>query len=142
MPGGAPNGRGARWVLCVGAGLVTTITLAGAWVRSAVLRDVRSAVPCPSLTPPVPPPASLRQAFLDLPVDGGTHTEVWLLPQNGDAWLARWNLVQQARSSIDLSTFILDDDLFGIALLAALLQRAEAGVHVRILLDGFGTDMS
>lgn len=46
------------------------------------------------------------------------------------------DLFARAHTSIDVSTFILGGDATGLAVLSALAERAEAGVRVRLLLDG------
>ncbi len=48
--------------------------------------------------------------------------------------------IDAARHSIHLQTYILDDDPVGRALLEALARRAEAGVEVRVLVDGLGSN--
>jgi putative cardiolipin synthase len=62
-----------------------------------------------------------------------------VLHDNAEAWAARWELITDARHQIDLSTFIYDNDVFGLALLGALTERAIAGVQIRLLLDGRGS---
>lgn len=47
--------------------------------------------------------------------------------------------ISQARSHIHLSTYIFNDDTIGQRLMALLLERAQAGVHVRVLYDAFGS---
>ncbi|MBI3899144.1 MAG: phospholipase D family protein [Gammaproteobacteria bacterium] len=49
---------------------------------------------------------SLRAAFESLPPTGGEHTALTLLPQNPDAWAARWRLLASAHESLDISYFI------------------------------------
>jgi len=55
-----------------------------------------------------------------------------------DALLAT---IEQAQRSIDLSTFILSNDDFGRNIVDRLTQKAQAGVRVRVLLDGLGRFM-
>jgi phosphatidylserine/phosphatidylglycerophosphate/cardiolipin synthase-like enzyme len=62
-----------------------------------------------------------------------------VIDDNARAWAARWELITDARRQIDLATFIYDQDVFGLALLGALTERASAGVQVRLLLDGRGS---
>jgi len=65
---------------------------------------------------------------------GGAHVE---LLSNGEETFARvLELFKGARTSIDVSTFILGRDATGQALIDALCERARAGVRVRLLLDG------
>jgi len=88
--------------------------------------------------PAVPRVTSTAQAFEKLeghPRVGGAV----ILDDNSAAWAARWEMVTDARRQIDLATFIYDQDIFGLALLGALTERASAGVQVRLLLDGRGS---
>ena len=48
-------------------------------------------------------------------------------------------LVRDARRSIHLTVFILGDDPVGHAIVDALVERARAGVRVRVLLDAVGS---
>jgi putative cardiolipin synthase len=86
----------------------------------------------------LPRASSTRDAFVHLHGDAG-RSGVVTLADNATAWAARWQLVTQATRRIDLGTFIYDDDVFGRALLGALLARAQAGVRVRLLVDGRGS---
>ena len=47
-------------------------------------------------------------------------------------------LITSAERSIDLCTFLLARDALGREIAARLMERARAGVKVRVLLDGFG----
>lgn len=91
---------------------------------------------------PVPPVGDLRAAFDALPSPDATSTDVYLLDDPVLAWTTRWRMITEARRTIDVAYFILDQDVFGVAFLGALLDRADHGLQVRILLDGLGTDMS
>jgi cardiolipin synthase C len=99
------------------------------------------AAACRTVTPqrpPLPKVTSTAQAFekLDGPeVIGGAV----VIDDNTQAWAARWELITDARRQIDLATFIYDNDVFGLALLGALTERASSGVQVRLLLDGRGS---
>ncbi|MCR5864364.1 phospholipase D-like domain-containing protein [Aquincola sp. J276] len=54
---------------------------------------------------------------------------------------ALWEVIDQARHSIDLCTFIIGRDAFGQAVVERLAARARAGVTVRLMLDGLGALM-
>jgi len=84
---------------------------------------------------------SLRQAFESLPADAH-RTALTLVVENTDAWATRWRLLASARDSIDISYFILREDLFGAAFLGHLLKKAREGVRIRLLFDAQGTVMS
>ncbi len=55
------------------------------------------------------------------------------------AFAARIYLVQEAQQTLDVQYYIWHNDLTGNALHAALLQAADRGVRVRILLDDLDT---
>ena len=58
------------------------------------------------------------------------------------ARLALFALIDSARERLEISTFILGRDAFGDALLERLAVRAQAGVRVRLLVDGVGSLMA
>jgi cardiolipin synthase C len=88
------------------------------------------------------PDMSLRAAFESLPPAGGARTGLTLLSGNTDAWAARWQMLANARESIDVSYFIVREDLFGAAFLGHLLHKAKQGVKIRLMFDSQGTLMS
>lgn len=105
--------------------------------------------PAPDATPPsvshlAPWKAgsTLRETYESLPEGGDARTELRLLMENHTAWVERWRLVGTARETLDLSSFIVKDDIFGMSLLGYLLVLAERGVNVRLSLDGQGTRMT
>ena len=55
-----------------------------------------------------------------------------------EALVALRSLIEGAQRSIDLCTFLLARDALGREVGELLMQRARAGVKVRVLLDGFG----
>ncbi|MHC5115802.1 MAG: phospholipase D-like domain-containing protein, partial [Planctomycetota bacterium] len=67
---------------------------------------------------------------------------VSILDIGEDALLARIHLVRAARESIDIQTFIWDDDEVGQVMFMELLEAARRGVKVRMILDQFGTYVS
>ena len=60
---------------------------------------------------------------------------VSLLNDSEAAMVARLSLIRAARSSIDVQTYIWDEDDAGQLVLDELLQAARRGVKVRILAD-------
>ena len=62
-----------------------------------------------------------------------------LLSEGTDAFAARFALVQQADKTIDIQYYIWHDDLTGKVLYNELLQAADRGVRVRLLLDDLDT---
>lgn len=63
-----------------------------------------------------------------------------LLPNSSEAFRARAELIRNAQSSIDLQYYIVRDGLSTRALVSELLQAADRGVRVRILLDDTTSD--
>ena len=55
-----------------------------------------------------------------------------------DSAAALFSIMSSAVSRLDICTFILGDDTFGREAIQRMLERANDGVEVRLLLDGFG----
>lgn len=119
--------------------------LAVAWVLGNLLLDVklgghnedRKETPLPA-----PAGTTLRDVFETFPRKGDTSSRIELLKSNTEAWAARWRLLAEARESLDVSYFILNQDVFGYSFLGHLLHKAREGVRMRVLLDALGTRMS
>ncbi len=83
-------------------------------------------------------PSPLRQlaskAFVESSPQQPRHYTV-ILDHGTDALLARINLIRSATTSIDLQTYIYQDDDSGRLVLEELLAAARRGVRVRFLLD-------
>ncbi|MCD8105617.1 MAG: phospholipase D family protein [Lachnospiraceae bacterium] len=60
-----------------------------------------------------------------------------VLSDNGEALEERICLISQAQEEIILSTFEIDADTSGKMVMSALMEAAERGVNVYILVDGF-----
>ena len=60
-----------------------------------------------------------------------------IISDNGEALGERIRLISQAKEEIMLSTFEFDADTSGKQVLAALIDAADRGVKVKILVDGF-----
>ncbi len=119
-------------VVVVGSVVVGSVVVA---VTAALLGGCRAVTP---QRPVIPHLSSTAQAFSSTSGQEALGGLV-VLPDNAEAWAARWELITDARERIDVSTFIYDNDVFGLALLGALTERAIAGVQVRLLLDGRGS---
>ncbi|MGY8686618.1 MAG: phospholipase D-like domain-containing protein [Verrucomicrobiales bacterium] len=63
---------------------------------------------------------------------------VGLLESGEDALLARLHLIEQAKRSIDIQTFIWVNDECGQLMARALIEAAKRGVKVRVLVDYVG----
>lgn len=58
-----------------------------------------------------------------------------ILDSGNDALVSRLNLIRSATTSIDLQTYIYDEDDAGRLVLDELIKAAQRGVKVRILMD-------
>jgi len=105
------------------------------------LRRARNRAALPA--PPVARDDSARElARLGQATTGlapATAAEVRLLVDGGAKYAALLEDVAAARTSIDLEYYIYLPDRTGTALRDALVERARAGVRVRLLLDAIGS---
>src|SRR5262249_20030916 len=64
------------------------------------------------------------------------------LLENGDGiFPAILSRIAEAKLSINFETYIFSDSVIGRQLAAALSERARSGVEVRVLVDGWGSDL-
>ena len=78
----------------------------------------------------------ISDADLDYPTDqSGFHT----LSDGVDALAARLLLAARAERSIDVQYYLIKNDIVGRAFILALLDAADRGVRVRVLLDDMFT---
>jgi putative cardiolipin synthase len=73
---------------------------------------------------------------------GPLDTAHWLLDRNQLALNARLALTDEAAETLDVQYFIWQDDATGHLLASRLLDAADRGVKVRLLLDDFGVASS
>jgi putative cardiolipin synthase len=64
------------------------------------------------------------------------------LVRGNDAFGARLSLIDLAERSIDAQYFLMKDDMAGLVFVGKLLQAADRGVHVRLLLDDVFTSVN
>ncbi len=81
--------------------------------------------------------AKIAQATTDLPPSSATSAQ--LLVDGAAKYSALLEAVAQAREHIHLEYYIYQPDRTGTALRDALIERARAGVNVRLLLDAVGS---
>lgn len=84
-------------------------------------------------------PASYKESFQAASLyssNPGTE-RVAYIDNNNDALLWRLHLIEQAKEEIILSTFDFKSDEAGKDIIAALMQAADRGVQVRVIVDGF-----
>lgn len=77
---------------------------------------------------------SLAQTSVPIEYEGA---RICVVDDNVDALYWRLRLIQSAKEEIILSTFDFQDDHSGQDMMSALLDAADRGVHIRILIDGF-----
>jgi len=65
----------------------------------------------------------------------GGPAKARLLSDGLDAWNSRMDMVENAKTSIDASYFIMEKDPFGYAFLGGLLKKQLEGVPVRVSTD-------
>jgi cardiolipin synthase C len=63
----------------------------------------------------------------------------YLLNDGLSAFVARVSLIETARTSLDLQYYIFSDDITGRIIISRLLEAADRGVRVRLLVDDLGT---
>ncbi|HNV72435.1 MAG TPA: phosphatidylserine/phosphatidylglycerophosphate/cardiolipin synthase family protein, partial [Candidatus Ozemobacteraceae bacterium] len=78
----------------------------------------------------------LAGVFASLPsTPEGDATRVRLLAGNEEAWYARWHLIENAKESLTITYFIIDQDIFGYSFLGLLRKKARQGVTIRLMVD-------
>lgn len=80
---------------------------------------------------------ALEEAITDAPLMAGN--KVTLLPDGASTYTAMLAAIGSATDSINMETYIIDDDVIGREFMAALHERQRAGVQVNLIYDGFGT---
>jgi cardiolipin synthase len=101
------------------------------------------AVPEPVADPPsraitVPLPKQL-QRYVRSQQRWRTNCEVTVLRDGGETYPAMLEALQSAQRSICLETYILAADLTGDRFKSVLIERAQAGVAVRVIYDAVGS---
>lgn len=86
---------------------------------------------------PFPNNDNLKEVFEQISVTGNfENTRVRLVTSNDEAWYCRWKMIEEAKSTIDCTYYIIDKDIFGQAFIGLLLKKARAGVKIRLMIDG------
>lgn len=90
----------------------------------------------PGAGDPRPPvSAALREMLGDV---AAAKTRIRLITENVDGWTARWDLLERAKQSLDITYYVFKGDIFGKSFLGLVLKKADLGVKVRLMVDGFG----
>jgi cardiolipin synthase len=87
--------------------------------------------------------AYIRNAYMFEPDDGifppSAHNHITFLPEGEQAFQTILNLIQNARRSVYIATFILGKDETGRTILCALAKKASQGLKICLLLDALGS---
>ena len=67
-----------------------------------------------------------------------TYRDLTLHADGAEALAALWRVIDAAEDSIDICSFIVGRDAVGDALVARLAAKAQTGVRVRLMVDGWG----
>jgi len=113
------------------AGLAAPSAVAPAPAPEVATASASASAPDPSVPAPDAAPAPLPAAA---PAAAPQHYAL-ILDYGQDALIARLDLIRGARRSIDLQTYIFDEDDAGHLVLDELLAAARRGVKVRLLVD-------
>ncbi len=85
----------------------------------------------------------INKAYLFEPGDGifppSAHNHITLLPEGEQAFQTILDLIENARHSVYIATFILGKDETGRAIVHALAKKASKGLEICLLLDALGS---
>ncbi|WP_380181757.1 phospholipase D family protein [Kalamiella sp. sgz302252] len=81
----------------------------------------------------------MTDAVSSLAEEHPEHSGIYPLEEGLDAFAARYQLIARAGRTLDIQYYIWQDDMSGRLLFSALLEAAERGVQVRLLLDDNNT---
>lgn len=89
---------------------------------------------------PTPGFANVEKVFDDIKTNSfDPAARIRFLPENMESWYARWFVLDNAKKSIDITYFIVEQDVFGMSMLGLLMKKARAGLNIRIMVDARGT---
>lgn len=77
----------------------------------------------------------LGKAAANIAIENSEHSAMYLISEGTDAFLTRMALLSKAERSVDVQYFIFKADIIGKLLLDKMLEVADNGVRVRLLLD-------
>ncbi len=82
---------------------------------------------------------SLGQRYSELVAEHPGESGFWLLFNGIDALAIRLLMAERAERTIDAQYYLITSDMVGLVFIGSLLQAADRGVRVRLLLDDFQT---
>lgn len=68
------------------------------------------------------------------------NARIRLIYNNYQSWYARWKIMSEARQTLDIQYFIIENDAFGLGLLGMVLKKAREGVKIRLMVDTRGSN--
>lgn len=84
--------------------------------------------------------ADVEKAFQNIKTNAfDPKARVSFMPDNVNSWFARWHILDNAKKSIDITYFIVEQDIFGMSMLGMLYKKAKQGVNIRLMVDARGT---
>lgn len=120
-------------------GVPLYLAFGGRKVRRIVASKDKLKLPDPS-TLPTEETHFIDRMLREFEIPGATTGNAIKLCQTGeDAYHDLIDLIEHARESIYIATFLIHEDEVGREVLKRLVRKAEEGVRVRLLLDGIGS---
>ena len=107
--------------------------------KSKKKRKLYEPAPNSIITVPLPATEKILLASGTPPVR--SNSTLNLLSNGEDAYQKIIELIQGAKKSIHITTFIFGDDVVGNAVVNALCERAKSGVDVRLIVDSLGATL-
>jgi len=77
----------------------------------------------------------LGKTARNIQIDNTDHSAMYLIGEGTDAFLTRMALLSKAERSVDVQYFIWKADIIGKLLMQKMIEVADKGVRVRLLLD-------
>ena len=111
------------------------VRAAGGMPELAAAPDVAASAAPTAVVESLPAAAAAAAAAEPATAPAGTQHYALILDYGQDALLARLDLIRGATRSIDIQTYIFDEDDAGHLILDELLVAARRGVKVRLLID-------
>lgn len=103
-------------------------------------RKLAIATPSVSTADPVETGTPLMRLLASAGLPPPRHGNAVIWHANGEsAWTELMEMVAGSTRSLDVLLFLLRDDAYGTRFMDSLAARAQAGVQVRLLIDGIGS---
>ena len=82
----------------------------------------------------------LGKTASQIQIDDSENSAMYLISEGTDAFLTRMALLSKAERSVDVQYFIWKADIIGKLLMDKMIELADKGVRVRLLLDDLNID--